>query len=286
MSHMKRYRRVSLKDITCGIIKYAVLIFLVLVVFIPVMTVFFAAFKTRDEYMSTSVLELPRSFLNFENFKTVFVKGNMLNGFKNTIIIMVFSLAGSVLCGSMAAFIFSRFKSKISSFVNGLFLVAVMIPSITTQVATFQIVHALGLFNTRLAPIILYFGTDIMSIYIFLQFLDNIPESLDESAIIDGANYLQIFFKIIFPLLTPATVTVLITKGIAIYNDFYIPFLYTPKESLLTVSTTLFKFKGPYGANWEIISAGVIVIIIPTLVAFIALQKHIYNGLVVGSVKA
>lgn len=285
MSQMGKNKKISSKDIACGIIKYAVLIFLVLVVLIPVVTIFFAAFKTRDEYMSTSVLELPKNFLNFENFKTMFIKGKMLNGFKNTIIIMAFSLAGSILCGSMAAFIFSRFKSKISSFVNGLFLIAVMIPSITTQVATFQIVHALGLFNTRLAPIVLYLGTDIMSIYIFLQFLDNISESLDESAIIDGANYLQIFFEIIFPLLSPAAVTVLITKGIGIYNDFYIPFLYTPKDSLLTVSTTLFKFKGPYGANWQIISAGVIVIIIPTLVVFIALQKYIYNGLVVGSVK-
>ena len=209
----------------------------------------------------------------------------MLTGFKNTTIILVFSLAGAVLSGSMAAYIFSRFKSKFSKFVNGMFLVAVMIPGIATQVATFQIISALGLFNTRLAPIILYLGTDIMTIYIFLQFLDNISISLDESAIIDGANYFQIFFKIILPLLSPAIVTVLITKGVGIYNDFYTPFLYTPKADLLTLSTTLFKFKGPYGSHWEIISAGIIIIMIPTLIIFLTLQKQIYSGLVSGSVK-
>ena len=166
-----------------------------------------------------------------------------------------------------------------------MFLVAVMIPGIATQVATFQIVSGLGLFNTRLAPIILYCGTDIMTIYIFLQFLENISVSLDESAIIDGANYFQIFYKIILPLLSPAIVTVLITKGVGVYNDFYTPFLYTPKADLLTLSTTLFKFKGPYGAHWEIISAGIIVIMIPTLIVFLSLQKRIYSGLVSGSVK-
>lgn len=273
------------KNIVFGILKYALLIFLVLVFIIPILTVFFAAFKTGEEYVTTSVLALPHSFGNLDNFKAVFKDGDMLTGFKNTTIILVFSLAGAVLSGSMAAYIFSRFKSKFSKFVNGMFLVAVMIPGIATQVATFQIISALGLFNTRLAPIILYLGTDIMTIYIFLQFLDNISISLDESAIIDGANYFQIFFKIILPLLSPAIVTVLITKGVGIYNDFYTPFLYTPKADLLTLSTTLFKFKGPYGSHWEIISAGIIIIMIPTLIIFLTLQKQIYSGLVSGSVK-
>lgn len=278
-------RKLSFKEISFEIIKYAFLIFLLLVFVIPLLTVFFTAFKTGTEYTTTNVLSLPSSFLNFDNFKEVFQKGNMINGFKNTVIILVFSLLGSVLTGSMAAYIFSRFKTKFSKFVNGMFLVAVMIPGIATQVATFQIVSGLGLFNTRLAPIILYCGTDIMTIYIFLQFLENISVSLDESAIIDGANYFQIFYKIILPLLSPAIVTVLITKGVGVYNDFYTPFLYTPKADLLTLSTTLFKFKGPYGAHWEIISAGIIVIMIPTLIVFLSLQKRIYSGLVSGSVK-
>ncbi|MBP2072204.1 MULTISPECIES: carbohydrate ABC transporter permease [Thermoanaerobacterium] len=278
-------RKMNFKDIFLTTLKYAILILLLFVFIVPVLVVFFAAFKTNAEYASTSVLTLPSNFLNFKNFVAAFTEGHMLTGFKNTVIILIFSLAGSVLTGSMSAFVFSRFKSKISKVANFLFLVATMIPMISTQVATFQIINALGLFNTRLAPIILYCGTDIVSIYIFLQFMENIPVSLDESAIIDGANYFQVFFKIIFPLIRPAVATVLITKGVAIYNDFYIPFLYTPDQSLLTVSTALFAFRGPYGAHWEIISAGVILIMIPTLIIFLALQKQIYNGLVVGSVK-
>ncbi|MCQ2012149.1 carbohydrate ABC transporter permease [Clostridium butyricum] len=278
-------KKLTPTELIYSLCKYAFLILLVIVFILPILTVLFASFKTGTEYASTSVLTLPESFFNIDNFVEAFTKGNMLNGFKNTVIILIFSLAGAVLTGSMAAYVFSRFKSKFTKFVNGMFLVAVMIPAIATQVATFQIISALGLFNTRLAPIILYIGTDIMTIYIFLQFLENISVSLDESAIIDGANYFQIFFKIILPLLSPAVITVLITKGVGLYNDFYTPFLYTPSADLLTLSTTLFKFKGPFGAHWEVISAGIIVVMIPTLIVFLTLQKQIYSGLVSGSVK-
>ena len=118
-----------------------------------------------------------------------------------------------------------------------------------------------------------------------MQFLDNISTSLDESAIMDGANYFTVYFRIILPLLKPAIATVLIIKVIGIYNDFYTPQLYMPSDELSVVSSSLYRFMGPYGAKWEIIFAGIVICIIPTLVIFISLQKQIYAGLVNGSVK-
>ena len=155
----------------------------------------------------------------------------------------------------------------------------------TTQVATFQVVNTLGLYNTRLAPIALFMGTDIVSIYIFVQFMRSIPVSLDEAATLDGANHFTIYRRVIFPLLKPAIATVVIIKGIAIYNEFYIPFLYMPSQQLGVVSTSLFRFKGPFGTQWEVLSAGAIIVIIPTLIVFLLLQRFIYNGLSAGAVK-
>ena len=166
-----------------------------------------------------------------------------------------------------------------------LFLWIVLIPATTAQVSRFQIVNAPGLYNTRLVGIVLAMGTDIMAIYIYLQFLESIPKSLDESAIIDGAGYFRVYWQIIMPLLKPATMTVLIIKSIGMYNDFYTPFLYMPKQSLQVISTALFKFKGPYGSHWEIICAGIMIAVIPTMAIFVALQKQIYSGLVQGAVK-
>ena len=265
--------------------KYSSLLIGAFVAIIPIVAIFFASFKTGTEYTTTGPLVPPSDWSNFENYYRAFVEGNMLTGFKNTVIILVISVIGTTLIGSMVAFVLHRFKFIGSKYILGAFLLATLIPAVTTQVATFQIVHNLGLFNTIWAAIILYLGTDIIAVYIFLQFMDSISISLDESAMLDGASYFTIYRKIILPLLKPAVVTVFIIKGVNVYNDFYTPFLYMPKTDLQVISTSLFKFQGPFGAQWEVITAGVMIAIIPTLIAFIFLQKYIYNGLTSGSVK-
>ena len=171
-------------------------------------------------------------------------------------------------------------KWELSSFPD-----AALLPNIAMQVTVFQIVSKLGLYNTIWAPCILYIGTDIVSIYIFIQFLDNISVSLDESAILDGASYPRVYWSIILPMLRPAIATVLVIKFVSIYNDFYTANLYMPSDDLSVVSTALYKFIGPYSAQWEVIFAGIIICIIPSLVIFLFLQKFIYSNLVAGSVK-
>lgn len=265
--------------------KYASLIIGALMALIPIIVVFFASFKDNEEFMNSGALTLPKNWLNFTNYKVAFIEGKMMVGFLNTVFILVVSLTGAILLGTMVAYILNRFDFKLKKVFLGAFLFATLIPGITTQVATFQIIDFFGLFNTRMAPIILYMGTDIIAIYIFIQFMNSISVSLDESAMIDGASYLTIYRKIILPLLKPAISTVIIIKGIGIYNDFYTPFLYMPSSKLQVISTSLFKFKGPYGAQWEVISAGIIIAIIPTLAIFLALQKYVYNGFTQGSVK-
>jgi raffinose/stachyose/melibiose transport system permease protein len=265
--------------------KYLSLLLGVFAALFPIVIVLFTSFKTPEENASTSALEAPQNWFNFINYKRAFIEGNMLTGFVNTLIILTISITGAILIGMMIAYILNRFEFRGKKFIFALFLVATLIPSVTTQVATFQIINSLGLFNTRAAAIVLYLGTDIIAVYIFIQFLKTISNELDESAMLDGASYVTIFFKIIAPLLKPAIATVFILKGVAIYNDFYIPFLYMPKEGLQVVSTALFKFKGPYVSQWEVISAAIIICIIPTLIAFLSLQRYIYNGFTQGSVK-
>ncbi|MFN7250390.1 MAG: carbohydrate ABC transporter permease [Anaerobacillus sp.] len=265
-------------------LKYLSLVLGAFAAILPIVVVLFASFKTPEEYNRTNPLTPPENWLNFTNYSRAFFEGNMLTGFINTLIILVISLTGAVLIGTMIAYVLSRFKFKGNKIMITLFLLATLIPAVTTQVATFQIINDLGLFNTRWAAIALFMGTDIIAVYIFLQFLDKISYSLDESAMLDGASYFTIYWKIILPLLKPAIATVFIIKGVAIYNDFYIPFLYMPKQDLQVVSTALFKFQGPYGSQWEVICAGIIIVIIPTLIAFLSLQKYIYDSMA-GSVK-
>lgn len=266
-------------------LKYLSLVVGSLVMVVPLVVVVFTSLKTYQEVSTEGALTPPRDWSNFDNYVTAFVDGRMLLAFANTAFILVISITGTVLIGSMTAYAIDRFDFRLKKLVVFLFLLAALVPSITTQVATFQVINLFHLFDTRWAPILLYMGTDIVSIYIFLQFIRGIPLSLDESARIDGANSFTIYWRIILPLLRPAIATVVIIKGVEKYNDFYIPFLYMPSRDLGTVSTSLYRFKGPFGAHWETISAGAILVTIPTLLIFLVLQRHIYNGFTSGAVK-
>ena len=265
---------------------YLSLIVAAVVVLLPLGAVLLTSLKSSQEMSDDSgALTMPKDFLYFHNYVTAFQDGRMLSAFGNTAIILLVAIAGTVRIGSMAAYAIDRFTFRFKKLVVALFLVAALVPGVTTQVATFQIVNSFGMFDTLWAPIALYMGTDIVSIYIFLQFVRSIPISLDESARLDGANAFTIYRKIIFPLLRPAIATVVIVKGITVYNDFYIPFLYMPSEDLGVISTSLFRFRGPFGAHWETISAGAVLVILPTLIVFLLLQRFIYNGFMRGATK-
>ncbi|MFC5790035.1 carbohydrate ABC transporter permease [Agromyces tardus] len=265
--------------------KYTTLVVAALVAVVPLFVVLIASMKTKEEYASTGPFDLPANWFNFDNYVTAFVNGNMVVGFLNTTFILVVSLVGTILIGTMTAYAIDRFEFRGKPLILGAFLFATLVPGVTTQVATFQVVNWLELYNTRGAAIALFLGTDIIAIYLFVQFMSSIPKSLDEAAMLDGANRWTIYWRVILPLLKPAIATVVIIKGIAIYNEFYIPFLYMPSRDLGVISTALFRFKGPFGAQWEVIAAGTILVIIPTLVLFLFLQRYIYRGLTSGATK-
>lgn len=261
-----------------SVLKYGSLIVACLVALVPLLALLMASLKTGSEFATDGVFDAPANWFNLANFVTAFTEGEMGHAFLNTIVILVASVAGTVIIGSMAAYAIDRFDFRLKKTVVFLFLLAALVPPVTAQVATFQVINSLGLFNTRLSAILLFTGTDIVSIYIFVQFMRGIPRSLDEVALLDGASRFTIYRRIVFPLLKPAIATVIIIKGVAIYNEFYIPWLYMPSNDLGVVATSLFRFSGPFSARWEVIAAGVVITIIPTLIVFLLLQRFIYNG--------
>lgn len=144
----------------------------------------------------------------------------------------------------------------------------------------------LNFVNTLYGYIIMMMGTDVISIYIFIQYFENLPVSLDESAIIDGASYFTIYSKILLPLLKPAIVTAIILKGANTYNEYYCAQLYLQdKARLRTVATSLYTFTGPLGNQYNMICAGVIISLLPALILFVVCQKQIYSGIAAGAVK-
>lgn len=267
------------------VVKYVVMIAAALVALLPVCVCVLTAFKTTDEYNSSAVLDLPKSFFNFENFQIAFKQANMLRGFINTGLVLIVVLTASIFIGSMLAYVLNRFKFAGNAIIQQLFMFASLIPGIATQVTVYQIMYKLGFINHLYGYMVVLMGTDIISIYIFLQFFENLPVSLDESAIMDGCTYFGVFFKILFPLLKPAIVTSLVLKGVGVYNEYYMSNLYLQSADLKTISTALYVFSGPYGNQYNYICAGVLITIIPIFILFLIFQKQVYGGMAAGAVK-
>ncbi len=260
------------------LVRYLLLVLSSLIVIIPILTVVFMSFKTGAEQRSTGFLELPNSFFNFYNYKYAFEVGDLGSSFITTMVIMAIALTIIIAMTSMAAFVLHRFDFAAKKYILLMFTLTMFIPVVTTQVVVYQIMSRLDLLNTIWSVIIIYSGVSIVDLYIIFNLLDSVPRELDEAAVIDGASYYRVFWSIILPLMKPALATIVVIRGIGIYNDFYIPNLYMltgPK----TLTVALYKFFSGISVPFEIVSAAVMIAIIPVLIMFLFLQKYIYNGL-------
>lgn len=281
-----RRKHYSVGFIIWTIVKYVSLIFFAFCAVIPIVSCVITAFKSDTEYRSTNVMTPPANWMDFSNFAKAFQKANMLTAFKNSGIILVVVLIVSIIIGTQLAYVLNRFKFPGNALIRNLFTFAALLPAIAMQVSVYEIMVKLNFVNTLYGYIIMMCGTDVISIYIFIQFFENLPTSLDESAIIDGASYFTIYRKILLPLLKPAIVTSMILKGANTYNEYYCAQLYLQdKTRLCTVATSLYTFTGPLGNQYNLICAGVIISLLPALIVFIICQKQIYSGIAAGAVK-
>lgn len=274
------------KRTTTQILKQLICLAMVAIVLAPIVLVLFASFKTKADMVKISPLLFPpKSRFTLDNFQKVLNNKYLLIGFKNTGIILVVSIFFNVMFGTITAFIIERFKFRFKGFIVGLFFVGMLIPSFVTEIARFKVIQGLHLYNTLGAPIVIYVASDLMQLYIYRQFISTLPVSLDESALLDGCGYFGLFTRIIFPLLAPATATVVIIKAINIINDMYIPYLYMPKNKLRTLTTFLMDYANAQRGSWQQLAAGIIIVMLPTICIYLFFQRYILAGIAAGAVK-
>lgn len=281
---LARASKHTASSVISGAVKYFILAFFAFWTLIPLVSCLITAFKTDEEYQATSVMMLPK-IVYFQNFAKAFSAAHMGRAFVNSAVVLVFVLALSIIISAQLAYVLNRFKFRGNTLIRNLFLFATLLPGVAMQVSVYKIMGTLGFINHLYGYIIMMCGTDVITIYIFIQFMENIPTSLDESGIMDGANYFTIFWRLILPLLKPAIVTSMILKGVGCYNEYYSANLYLQSEKLRTVAISLYTFTGPMGSRYNLICAGVIISLIPALIVFLLCQKQIYTGITAGAVK-
>lgn len=274
------------RALVAQIFKQILCLSMVVIVVTPILLTLFASLKTKGDMVTTSPLLLPPlDRITLENFAEVLSNKYLLIGFKNTGIILVVSIFFNVLLGTVTAFIIERFNFRFKKAIVAMFFMGMLVPTFVTEIARFKIINSLGLYNSLGAPILIYVASDLMQLYIYRQFISTLPVSLDESALLDGCSYFGLFRRIIFPLLAPATATVVIIKAINIINDMYIPYLYMPKNKLRTLTTFLMDYANAQQGSWQSLAAGIIIIMLPTILIYIFFQRYILAGIAAGAVK-
>ena len=240
------------------------------------------AFKSKREIFS-DVLGFPQS-VEFSNFVNAFKELEFLKSLFNSLLITGVSIAVIILFSSMAAYALARNKSKMSGVIFFVFVAAMLIPFQSVMIPLVSIFGQANMLNAA-GLIFMYLGFGCsLSIFLYHGALSAIPKSLDEAAIIDGANRFQLFWYIIFPLLKPISVTVGILNVIWIWNDYLLPSLVLG-EANATIPLKMFYFFGQYTKQWHLALAGLTIAVIPVVIFYFFAQKQIIKGVSEGAVK-
>lgn len=224
--------------------------------------------------------------LEFQNYVSAFDKLNYLKVFSNSLIVTVFSNVVLVIFCSMAAYMLVRTRKKISHVIFMIFVAAMIIPFQSIMIPLIKTTSTFGLLNSVWGLVIMYLGFGSgMTIFLYHGFIKGIPVELEEAAIIDGCSRFGVFWRIVFPLLKPITVTIVILNSLWIWNDFLLPSLVLQDPELKTIPLATFSFFGQYTKQWDLALAALVMGIIPLLIFFFAMQKHIIKGITSGSIK-
>lgn len=256
----------------------------------PVYIMLVNSFKTRQE-LYESVIALPETF-SMEYYVDAIRRMNFIMAFRNSLFITVVSVSILIVLASMAAWMLARTKSFLSKFIFMTFIATMLIPFQTIMMPLIQLMDrimsstGIPMLNTHGGLIFMHIGfNSSLSVFLYHGFISSIPKSLEESAIIDGCNKFTLFWRIVFPMLKPITVTVMILNVIQIWNDFLLPSLVLTSTGLRTIPLTTFYFFGQFTIQWNLAMAGLTLTIIPIVIFYLFAQKHIIKGIGEGALK-
>lgn len=205
--------------------------------------------------------------------------GNIPRGLLNSVIVTAGSLIVLIAFGSIAAYTITRIPGKISNVLYSLFLVGIILPFQLGMIPIYVVMREFGLLGTHLGMIILYSGLLMpLSVFMYTGFARSLPREYEAAAMIDGASKIQIFVRIIFPLLAPATGTVAILAGILIWNDFFTPLIFLIGSKNATLPVVIYGFVGANVSRWNVIFAGIIISMVPLLVFYLFAQRKFIQG--------
>ena len=262
----------------------AIVSFLIL---FPVLWIFVSSITPPGELFKTPIDYIP-DHPTLDSYTFLIENVGLFEKIGNTILIVGVTLIVSTIISAMAAYAFSRFKSKGIQIAFAFILATMLIPEIVTARPLYEFMQKTGLYDTYPGLILLYIsGVVPFTVLILTNFVKEIPVSLEEAAAIDGATFLQRLFYVVLPLLKPAIATVCIINFITCLNNFFTPLYYSNGIQVLSVSIVQLPLRdNMYGVPWDLVSAMGWIILLPIIIFVAIFEKQIMDGIMAGGVKA
>ena len=269
-----------------NVFSHGVLVIWAILVVMPLLWALMSAFKDDDSILSTP-WSLPDR-LHFENWSRAWNQAHMSDYFFNTIIVVGGSLIGTLLLGSMAAYVLARFDFPGNRFIYYLFIGGMSFPIILALVPLFFVMNNVGLLNTRHGLILVYIAYSLpFTVFFLTSFFRTLPTSIAEAAMLDGASHTRTFFQVMLPMAKPGLISVGIFNFLGQWNQYMLPTVLNtdPHKHVLAQGLVELANGQGYKGDWSGLFAGLVMAMLPVLGAYIIFQRQVVAGLTAGALK-
>ena len=263
-----------------------VLIVWAVTVIFPMIWMIYSSFKTDQELFFSPWA--PPVELQWDNFARAWTKAHVGAYLLNTLIVVVPALLLTLIISAMAAYVLARFEFVGRRFLFYMFLSGMLFPVFLALVPLFNLVNQLKMLNTFHGLIIVYIAYSLpFTIFFLTGFFKTLPTEIEESAIMDGANPYQVFFKVMLPMASPGLISMGIFNFLGMWNQYVLPLVLISDESkyMLSQGLAFMLFKQFYENDWSALFAALTIIMVPTLIVYITFQKQIQDGITTGALK-
>jgi multiple sugar transport system permease protein len=262
---------------------------------VPILFTILQSFRPFEDVVKNGVMSVPKH-LTFDNYFHAFVQSRMWLFFLNSIEVAIPAVVITLFLASMIAFVLSRYESRFSVPMLMLFTAGNLLPPQLLFIPLFRIflkipvphfINSNGvLYDTQLGLILVHVAIQVgFATFVLTNFLRTIPKEISESALVDGANVWNHFFRIILPLLRPALASLGVLMTTWIYNDFFWAVVLLKTGNKRPITAALSNLQGEFNTDYNLLAAGACMAFIPTLLVFFAMRKHFVAGLTLGSTK-
>ena len=273
------------KPLQKGLIRFFLILYSIIVIF-PVLWAISTSFKTNQEFFKDA-WALPEA-LRFSNYAEAWVVANLGDNFLNSVLLTFSTVILLSLLAAMAGYAATRLATKRGSLLTYLFMAGMFVPTILGVIPTYFVLWKIKLLNSMIGLGLVYlaYGSPF-SVFVVSGFIKTIPHELEDSGLMDGCSYYQIFTRIILPLSRPSLVTVGIFNFIAFWNEYVFALTYVtdPSKKTLAVGLVSLLSTAQYQTKWGVLFAGLTIVMVPTMIVYAIFQNKITGGLTVGALK-